>query len=99
MARPKSFIKRQVRKIPAGFRQKAVGTVAKVTRNPYFQAIAPSVASAVVGAGSDAVAPGSSAITAPAAYVGTRYAVNKTSAWSTRQHQKIAAKRRQQKSY
>lgn len=97
MPRSKSFVKRQVRKIPAGFRQRAVGTVARVTRNPYFQAIAPNVASAIVGAGSDAVAPGSSVITAPAAYIGTRYAINKTSKWSAREHQKIAAKRRQQR--
>lgn len=99
MPRSKSFFKRQIRKIPAGFRQKTMGTVAKVTRNPYFQAIAPNVVATVVGAGSNAVAPGSGAVTAPAAYLGTQMAVRKANKWSTKEHEKIATKRRQQRSY
>jgi hypothetical protein len=93
MPRSKSFAKKVVKKIPAGYRQKFVGAVSRVAGNRLVQAIGSDIAAGAAGAASAGVAPGSQYFVAPAAYMGTQAALGGVARWSAKQQQKIKAKR------
>ena len=93
MPRSKSFAKRVVRKIPAGFRQQLMGGVSKVAGNPFAQELASDMAAASAGTAASAAMPGSQVVAVPLAYGATRRGMSALSRYAAKQQQKIKVKR------